>query len=144
MIYIKAYDEEACKWINEDFYVSEEVYDSVDIGDYFVFDEDMGEKEYERQIQQLARAGYMSTDYSISDGEQTRPVRIEFETVSNGTNYRVSRNAIIGSMTGSSISLDLSNTTIERTDEVVYATGYGGTRLTPFATATNYTIRNSW
>ena len=45
VIYIKAYDEEACKWINEDFYVSEEVYDSVDIGDYFVFDEDMGTRD---------------------------------------------------------------------------------------------------
>lgn len=45
VIYIKAYDEEACKWINEYFYVSEEVYDSVDIGDYFVFDEDMGTRD---------------------------------------------------------------------------------------------------
>lgn len=45
VIYIKAYDEEACNWINEDFYVSEEVYDSVDIGDYFVFDEDMGTRD---------------------------------------------------------------------------------------------------
>ena len=45
VIYIKAYDEETCKWINEDFYVSEEVYDSVNIGDYFVFDEDMGTRD---------------------------------------------------------------------------------------------------
>ena len=45
VIYIKAYDEETRKWITEDFYVSEEVYDSVNIGDYFVFDEDMGTRD---------------------------------------------------------------------------------------------------
>lgn len=111
---------------------------------YVPYDIYITEKEYERQIQQLARAGYMTTDYSVNADEQVRPVRIEFNTVSNNTNYRVSGNATIGSITGSSINLDLSNATIERTDEVVYATGYGGTRLSPFVTTTSYTIRNSW
>lgn len=42
VIYIKAYEEEKQEWLTEDFYVSKEVYDSVNIGDRFVFDESMG------------------------------------------------------------------------------------------------------
>lgn len=45
VIYIKAYEEEKQEWLTEDFYVSKEVYDSVNIGDRFVFDESMGTRD---------------------------------------------------------------------------------------------------
>jgi len=45
VIYIKAYDEEKQEWVYEEFYVSEEVYNSVNIGSYFVFDDGMGTRE---------------------------------------------------------------------------------------------------
>lgn len=40
VIFIKAYDSESGKWQTEDYYVEQEVYDAVEIGDYFVFDKE--------------------------------------------------------------------------------------------------------
>lgn len=39
-IFIKAYDSETEELKKEDYYVEKEVYDSINIGDYFVFDEE--------------------------------------------------------------------------------------------------------
>ena len=41
VIFIKAYDSESEEWQTEDYYVEEEVYNSTNIGDYFVFDEEI-------------------------------------------------------------------------------------------------------
>ena len=41
VIFIKAYQDE--KWKTEDFYVSKEVYDSINIGDMFLYDEERGD-----------------------------------------------------------------------------------------------------
>jgi len=41
VILIKAYQDE--KWVTEDFYVSKEVYDTINIGDMFLYDEDRGD-----------------------------------------------------------------------------------------------------
>ena len=41
VIFIKAYQEE--EWKTEDFYVSKEVYDSTNIGDMFLYDEERGD-----------------------------------------------------------------------------------------------------
>ena len=41
VIFIKAYQDE--EWKTEDFYVSKEVYDSIKIGDMFLYDEERGD-----------------------------------------------------------------------------------------------------
>lgn len=41
VIFIKAYQDE--EWKTEDFYVSKEVYDSINIGDMFLYDEERGD-----------------------------------------------------------------------------------------------------
>lgn len=41
VIFIKAYQDE--EWKTEDFYVSKEVYDSINIGDVFLYDEERGD-----------------------------------------------------------------------------------------------------
>lgn len=41
VIHIRAFVDN--EWVTEDFYVSEEVYNSINIGDMFVFDEDRGD-----------------------------------------------------------------------------------------------------
>ena len=41
IIFIKAYQDE--EWKTEDFYVSKEVYDSIKIGDMFLYDEERGD-----------------------------------------------------------------------------------------------------
>jgi hypothetical protein len=41
VIHIKAFVD--AEWVTEDFYVSKEVYDSVNIGDMFAFDEERGD-----------------------------------------------------------------------------------------------------
>lgn len=41
VIFIKAYQDE--EWKTEDFYVSKEVYDSTNIGDMFLYDEERGD-----------------------------------------------------------------------------------------------------
>lgn len=41
VIFIKAYQDE--EWKTEDFYVSKEVYDSINIGDMFLYDEKRGD-----------------------------------------------------------------------------------------------------
>lgn len=41
VIYIRAYQNE--EWVTEDFYVSKEVYNTVNIGDMFLYDEDRGD-----------------------------------------------------------------------------------------------------
>ena len=45
VVFIKAYQNE--KWVTEDFYVSKEVYDSIDIGDMFLYDESRGDLQEE-------------------------------------------------------------------------------------------------
>lgn len=40
VIFIKAYDDESKEWKTEDYYVEKNVYDSINIGDYFVYDEE--------------------------------------------------------------------------------------------------------
>ena len=40
VIFIKAYDSENEEWLTEDYYVEEDVSNSTNIGDYFVFDEE--------------------------------------------------------------------------------------------------------
>lgn len=40
VIFIKAYDSKSGEWKTEDYYVEKDVYDSTNIGDYFVFDEE--------------------------------------------------------------------------------------------------------
>lgn len=45
VISIKKYNEKKQEFDTAEFYVSEEVYDQVNIGDYFIFDEDMGSRE---------------------------------------------------------------------------------------------------
>lgn len=39
---LKKYNEEKKNFDTEDFYVNKEIYDGVSIGDYFIFNEDMG------------------------------------------------------------------------------------------------------
>ena len=41
VIFIKAYQDD--EWKTEDFYVSKEVYDSINIGDMFLYDEERGD-----------------------------------------------------------------------------------------------------
>lgn len=41
VIFIKAYQDE--EWKTEDFYVSKEVYESTNIGDMFLYDEERGD-----------------------------------------------------------------------------------------------------
>lgn len=41
VVFIKAFRDG--EWVTEDFYVSKDVYDTVNIGDMFVFDEDRGD-----------------------------------------------------------------------------------------------------
>ncbi len=41
VIFIKAYQDE--EWKTEDFYVSKQVYDSINIGDMFLYDEERGD-----------------------------------------------------------------------------------------------------
>lgn len=41
VIFIKAYQNE--EWVTEDFYVSKEVYNTVNIGDMFLYDENRGD-----------------------------------------------------------------------------------------------------
>ena len=41
VVFIKAYQDE--EWKTEDFYVSKEVYDSINIGDMFLYDEERGD-----------------------------------------------------------------------------------------------------
>ena len=41
VIFIKTYKDE--EWKTEDFYVSKEVYDSIKIGDMFLYDEERGD-----------------------------------------------------------------------------------------------------
>lgn len=41
VIFIKAYQDE--EWKTEDFYVSKEVYDSINVGDMFLYDEERGD-----------------------------------------------------------------------------------------------------
>ena len=41
VIHIKAFVDE--EWVTEDYYVSEEVYDSINIGDMFIYDESRGD-----------------------------------------------------------------------------------------------------
>ena len=41
VIFIKAYQDE--EWKTEDFYVSKEVYESINIGDMFLYDEERGD-----------------------------------------------------------------------------------------------------
>lgn len=45
VIFIKAYNEEKKAFETEDFYVTEEVYNNINIGDYFIFDDEMGTDE---------------------------------------------------------------------------------------------------
>ena len=45
VIFIKAYQDE--EWKTEDFYVSKEVYDSINIGDMFLYDERRGDLQNE-------------------------------------------------------------------------------------------------
>lgn len=45
VIFIKAYQDE--EWKTEDFYVSKEVYDSINIGDMFLYDEKRGDLQNE-------------------------------------------------------------------------------------------------
>lgn len=45
VVFIKAYQNE--EWITEDFYVSKEVYDAVNIGDMFLYDQNRGDLKYE-------------------------------------------------------------------------------------------------
>ena len=45
VVFIKAYQDE--EWKTEDFYVSKEVYDSINIGDMFLYDEERGDLQYE-------------------------------------------------------------------------------------------------
>ena len=45
VIFIKAYQDE--EWKTEDFYVSKEVYDSTNIGDMFLYDEERGDLQEE-------------------------------------------------------------------------------------------------
>ena len=40
VIFIKEYNDESKEWETEDYYVEKEVYDSTNIGDYFIFDEE--------------------------------------------------------------------------------------------------------
>ena len=40
VIFVRAYDSESKKWKSEDYYVEEEVYDTTNVGDYFIFDEE--------------------------------------------------------------------------------------------------------
>lgn len=41
VIFVKAYQDE--EWKTEDFYVSKEVYDSINVGDMFLYDEERGD-----------------------------------------------------------------------------------------------------
>lgn len=45
VIFIRRYNEETKTFETEDYYVSREAYESVDIGDYFVFSDDLGTDE---------------------------------------------------------------------------------------------------
>ena len=53
VIFIKAYQDK--KWVTEDFYVSKEVYDAVNIGDMFLYDEDRGDLQEEPYTKERKR-----------------------------------------------------------------------------------------
>lgn len=54
VVFIKAYQDE--EWKTEDFYVSKEVYDTVKVGDMFLFDEDRGDLEDEPYTKERERS----------------------------------------------------------------------------------------
>lgn len=43
VIFIKAFNEEDGKWITEDYYVSKDLYEHINIGDMFEYDESRGD-----------------------------------------------------------------------------------------------------
>lgn len=45
IVYIKAYDESENKWITEDYYVTEDIYNAINIGDWFIYDSELHQQE---------------------------------------------------------------------------------------------------
>lgn len=55
VIYIKKYDGE--KWLKEDFYVSKEVYDQINVGDMFEYDKSRGDLKEEPYTKEKKNEG---------------------------------------------------------------------------------------
>ena len=55
VIHIKAFQDG--EWVTEDFYVSKDVYDTINVGDMFVFDEGRGDLEEEPYTKERSENG---------------------------------------------------------------------------------------